>query len=144
LPGGAARRALRIAEPVENLDIAPTVLAALGLAPESAFAGRNLLPLLRGAASAGGRATSAQGSLRALVEGGFKLVLDLESGQESLYDLGADPAERSDLSRQRPEELRRLRRSLADHLASTEGPRERSVAAGREAAERLRSLGYLQ
>lgn len=144
LPGAAPRRAQRFADPVENVDIAPTVLAALELAPESAFAGRNLLPLLAAAGSGGGRATSAQGSLRGLVEGGFKLVLDLESGQESLYDLGADPAEQNDLARQRPEELRRLRRSLADHLTATEGPRERSVAAGREAAERLRSLGYLQ
>lgn len=149
LPGPASGRALRIAEPVENLDIAPTLLAALGLAPESAFAGRNLLPLLGAESEAppavpGRPATSAQGSLRAAVDGRFKLILDLESGAASLYDLSADAAERSDVARERPEDFRRLRRLLADHLAATEGAPERSIAAGREAAERLRSLGYLQ
>ena len=144
LPGRAPRRGLRISEPVENLDIAPTLLQALELEPERAFDGRSLLPLLRGERAAAAPATSAQGSLRALVDRGFKLILDLESGAESLYDLGADPAERHDVALERPEDLRRLRRLLDDNLAATEGSREHSIAAGREAAEQLRAFGYLQ
>lgn len=49
-----------------------------------------------------------------------KLIRELESGREVLYDLDLDLAETTDLSRFRPEVARRLSRMLDDYLASVD------------------------
>ena len=49
-----------------------------------------------------------------------KLIRELESGREILYDLDLDLSETTDLSRFRPEVARRLSRLLDDYLASVD------------------------
>ena len=48
--------------------------------------------------------------LRGLVEGGYKIVLNLKSDEARLYDLSADPLEREDVSTREPERARYRRR----------------------------------
>jgi arylsulfatase A-like enzyme len=141
LPGVSPRR---IAGPVENLDIGPTLLQALGFAAEPAFAGRSLLPELLGEPAAMRTAVAAQGSLRSLTDGRFKLILDLANGEAALYDLRADPTESKDVASAHREDFQRLRLKLAHRLAASEGSPQPSAAAARAAAEQLRALGYLQ
>ena len=83
-------------------------------------------------------------TLRAIRRGDWKLVLDRFSGELALYDLAADPAERDDVSEQRPEVVRQLRADL-DAFMARPAVAESRVLDGVEPREleQLRALGYL-
>ena len=105
----------RVATPVSNVDIAPTVLAALGLALPKNVDGESLLPLLDGAAF-GRDASFSQGPLPAgelesgdlrwtnerkahsVRVGDWKLVRTPYLDREELFSLADDPGERVDRS----------------------------------------------
>ncbi|MEZ5065357.1 MAG: sulfatase-like hydrolase/transferase [bacterium] len=122
------------------LDVAPTVLAALGLpagdlpgialqapADERAAWIESAHPfLLRGASP-----------LFGIREANWKYVL---APRPELYDLRHDPGETRNVVADHPEEARRLGDAVRDVLA-TAVPLE-PVAADPEVAERLRALGY--
>jgi arylsulfatase A-like enzyme len=81
---------------------------------------------------------------------GMKYTRALVSGREELFDLAADPAERSSVAGERPEALERARRIVADHRRAAAETRRRYVGsdeeeavADRERLEALRSLGYV-
>jgi arylsulfatase len=148
VPGAAPRR---VADPVENLDIVPTVLDLLGAAGSSSpparllFEGRSLRPLVEGRPLAPGYQWAAQGALRSVADGRWKLVEDLGTQRFALYDLAADPGEKRDVSGERRRDLARLRALLGAWLARTEGrPGEGQGQKAAEAARRLRSVGYLE
>jgi arylsulfatase A-like enzyme len=93
----------RLSAPATLMDIAPTLYDAFGFADAPKVDGRSLLPVLAGQEVAD-RALPV-GYLQyaherwAVVWKGHKYVLHTGTGQEELYDLVADPAERKDLSR---------------------------------------------
>ena len=88
--------------PVRSIDMFPTVFEALGVKPPEGADGKSLLPLLRGEKEE--LPIHAESDYRLFVHlrasriGDKKLILDLEDGQRSLYDLAADPQEQTDLS----------------------------------------------
>lgn len=142
-PGGTAER--RAERPVSLLDVAPTLLSAAGVEPRRMRpAGRDLL----GGGHPGPPAVAMAAARRALVVDELKLVHDLESGTNLLYDLAADPGERHELAERRPEDVNRLLGLLDRRLRTVEGEgleagAERLRRSG-EAERRLRALGYLQ
>lgn len=158
--GGGFVRGAVVEEPVFLPDLAPTVLELAGLAPPAGLDGRSLRgalsgeplprrPLLLCAHPDGGAAW-------ALVEGKLKTVL--EPARSALYDLAADPGERSPRPAppDRLERLAALSRELSTLRLPFEsrnnflelGKREeflrRRGQAGRDDVGRLRSLGYLR
>jgi len=143
LPGVAGGR---VASPVQNLDIVPTLLDYLGIdAAPYGFEGRSLRANIEGDATTG-PVYSAQSSLRAVVEGGDKLVYDLDSAQARLFDVTADRAENDDLATSRPDRARALEESLLARVAGTEGGGDtrRAARLSRKVQNRLRALGYLE
>ncbi len=161
LPGGAGG-GRRIAAPVSLLDVLPTVLDLVGR-PELASdaRGRSLLPLAQGEElPAGLRVVSqrvnrkkyyrpdkqARGDLNvALRHGRWKGIWNAEPDTFELYDLAADPNERSDLAARHPERVAAWRAAGARSA-------ENCVPAGAPAAppaldeatrEGLRALGYV-
>ncbi|HSL84341.1 MAG TPA: sulfatase-like hydrolase/transferase, partial [Thermoanaerobaculia bacterium] len=144
LPGG--RAAGRRAEPVDNLDLVPTLLDYLDVDPAGrGFAGRNLRPWLDGGAPPPARLHFAlQGTVRTATDGRWKLLVDLESGRMSLYDLLADPGETRDLTARRPRQAERLRQAVARWVEETEGgDAAEAVRRAREHERELEALGYL-
>lgn len=114
---------------VGHAAIAPTLLAAAAVpCPACAQA-----DLRRGAGPG-----IAEGSLPPRfayrIREGYKLLLDLETGRRTLYDLRSDPAERRDIAALAPEVVRTLASGLSSH------PRPPQIEP--ERLERLRSLGY--
>ncbi|MBM3866528.1 MAG: sulfatase [Verrucomicrobia bacterium] len=104
------------AAPVSALDLAPTALAAAGVAPEGPLDGVNLLPVLAGESAAPAREALFWrfGPQRAVRQGRWKLVdwRDFEARTNSgwqLYDLAADPGETRDLAAAQPAVVAELR-----------------------------------
>jgi arylsulfatase A-like enzyme/Tfp pilus assembly protein PilF len=135
-----------VSAPVRHVDVLPTVLDLLGLAPLPESDGRSLVPLIAGGSAPDTpsyfEALSAslnQGwaPLRGVIDGGLKYV-DLPLPE--LYDLTADPGEVRNLAASRPADLERLRGLLSRlRTAESRTPPGREDA---DARERLRALGY--
>ncbi len=98
VPGLAPRR---VAEPVELVDVAPTLLRLSGIEAAPTMRGDDLRPLLIGRDVDVGPAFAGVASRRMVVEWPLKLVADLPRGHLRLYDLAQDPGERHDLSAER-------------------------------------------
>ena len=128
-----------VASQVRIIDVAPTLVAALGWPMPEQFRGADLTPLVLGRAGAPRFAVSRFDSLptAAIRAGSWKLIGD------RLFDLRGDPGETRDVAAEHPEIVSFLRRRLAALEAerpAAAGPR---VELSAEERDRLRSLGYL-
>jgi len=144
----------RVAAMVEHVDLAPTILEALGLSTPAAVQGRSLLGLALGDGSRGRESAFCEtwyprlhygwSELTAIYRDGHKLIL---SPQEELYDLARDGAEAENLWSKRPALARRLKRELAQaqarHASGALQSHTGGASLSREDREKLASLGYL-
>lgn len=104
---------------VSTADILPTLSGILGLPWRSQWEGQDALGSVDG-----DRAVYASAKCRApwlrdlemVRTGQFKLVHEYKTGQDELYDLGADPAENYSLVAEQPDTVRELRTMLHVHL----------------------------
>ena len=105
----------RIDTPVSSLDIVPTVLdaAAPGRALPTGLDGIDLMRTLGGTAPATRRFFWDQRPVQAMREGRYKLWRSLDWKQVKLYDIEADPWERTDLSMKLPKEAARLEKAMS-------------------------------
>ena len=152
----------RIAEPVETVDLLPTVLELLGVAAPAGteLHGHSLVPLLRGGGFepgpvfASSRAIAQRhrdrgyrfppgAQIHSLRTDRWKLILypDLRGERLELYDLAADPAERDDRAAREPRVRGELRARLGRWLA-LERPAPPPPPLDPELREQLDALGY--
>jgi arylsulfatase A-like enzyme len=152
VPAGA-----RIATPVSLVDVAPTVLAAMGLTVPDLMDGADLSGLWQRAGDGSdtaqtppepfaGRALyagadydeSGDNRLHAVRRGRYKLIYDATTDEYALYDLVEDPGERTDASARAPEVAEDLRRHLEARMSSiAQGPIVTIPDRKRELLERL-------
>ena len=125
-----------------GIDVAPTILAVLGLKSPAAFAGRDLLapgdPPAGADLTLASRDVTDPNVVMALRTPGWKLIDD------RLYDLGRDPGERLDVAAAEPARARELAERRRALVESRPRPPRRAAQADDELRERLRSLGYLE
>jgi arylsulfatase A-like enzyme len=130
---------------VRSIDLAPTILSLLGLPVPEEFTGRPL-PLVDGHFEPDGdrpvfMETRRFSDLRGVVLGDHKLIRNERSGAVRVFDLAADPQERSPLSG--GEEEARLLKLLDEHYAQSETiVPERELEP--EELDALRELGYIE
>ncbi len=110
----------RVSQPVQTIDVLPTVLGALAVPRPARMRGRDLAPLLAGPAPDDeGLALAETEEQSLLAQGHHRLVCERKIGACRLFDLSTDPGQTRDvaaLSRQRFEQLRsRLRDLSASH-----------------------------
>jgi len=151
-PGGW-HAGLRHGAQVRTVDVVPTVLDWIGLPVPRAAVGRSLLPLLGQDRPLPGFAEAwlkprREDETKALDDGRWKLVRNLRTGQELLFDLAADPGERNDLADEGARgELRALRAELERVVErNAEQAADYDVAPGELSASQrkeLEALGYL-
>ena len=141
-----AEEGAHIDHPVQNLDIAPTLLDLASVPFDRAsFDGRSLRPLMDGTGSHSRYAFSSQGVLRSVYDGHHKLVVNRRTKRARLFDLDSDPREMRDVSGEEPRVVQRLTRMLKANLrAIQDDDAERSIRLAEDAEQQLRALGYLQ
>ena len=138
---------LAVSAPAGHADILPTILDLLGIAPPTGLDGRSLRPDIDGAAPAGGRPiyfeavdanlTRGWAPLRGVVDGPWKYI-DLPAPE--LYELEADPGERTNLVDRLPQRARALQGPLREWTVAAIPAGGRMDSA---TSAKLRSLGYI-
>jgi arylsulfatase A-like enzyme len=162
--------ARRIAEPVQLIDVMPTLLELANVPVPAGLQGQSLAPLLRGQAFT--RTTAIAAAKLALprarpgggvpenltdtfarIEGGWKLLYRPQAARArlkeiELYDRKTDAAESNDLSSGRADVAGKLKSELAAWLEGQARARKQVGPGGAakldaQTLERLRSLGYV-
>ncbi len=149
------RPATPLAEPrvvhdvtVSNVDVTPTALGLLGLAPLPDVDGSDLTPAIRGEAMVRDAVymESLTASQRfgyhpevAVAEGSLKLM---DTPNARLFDLAADPREKTNLVAERPSDVTRLR-AVAEAVIAATVARTQSGAVPADVVEQLAALGYV-
>jgi arylsulfatase A-like enzyme len=144
VPGAGAKA---LDQPVQNLDIVPTLLDYLGMPTAGlTLEGESLRPLIDQGTAGNPHQYSISGPYRAVADGRYKLIQDLAGDSFWLYDLQKDPGETKDVLASDRRDFHRLREALGGWLALTEGQgrADESLRKAKEAEEKLRSLGYLE
>lgn len=151
VPGGPS--GVVVVEPVESVDLAPTLAALLPIDEDPGWAGRDVTPFFD-APSAGeeahgryaetffGNMAYEWAPLRAFRSGEWKLV---HGSRTELFDLAADPGETEDLAAARPDLVERLRAGLNEKIDSQEEREAADVGDDLSEEERgmLEALGYV-
>lgn len=141
---GRAHAGSRIESLARSIDIAPTVLEALGLPAPREFAGRSLLPAVRGEElpelpSVAAWDTPQSHYFEALTTRRLKL------NDGKVFDLQGDPGEKVDLAFERLElrtELERALRAAVEERPALAGAAPAVLT--EEELRRLESLGYVR
>jgi arylsulfatase A-like enzyme len=160
-PGAPAGRI--VAEPVELIDVFPTILDLIGVQDRfHGLQGRSFAAALRERPGAAGRvarraifaevddshAVRAR-PLRMLLSGRLKLIDNEFRGDRELYDLDRDPAERHALDPNATPEVQEMLEELEtirtrDRQRAAELPTPRRVPMDSETLRQLKSLNYIQ
>lgn len=133
---------VRIPELARGIDLAPTVLDVLGLPIPEAFEGRSLLPLIR-------REPASAPFALSLLDGGDPeqdFAVRRERWKlygERLFELEADPGERTDRAPERAEIAEVLRRYWTRERARGATATGSAIEIEGELRRRLEALGYL-
>jgi arylsulfatase A-like enzyme len=147
----------RVAELVQTVDLAPTLLSAIGVEAPAAFEGVDLLPLLDGGPPPRRFAFSQLKRFNvrfAVQDTRWKLIRTVNTGANSfgvpvtpgfeLYDLATDPDEQRNLFSPRESAVRRLAPVLRRWIRGAPPALAPAVTPPNAAErERLRALGYL-
>jgi arylsulfatase A-like enzyme len=143
-------RGVRVASQVRSIDILPTVLDVVDIAPLEVFEGQTLIPFL----DQGGGGPLPAVSQRDVFEprgpvslrtGRWKYYDRSLIRRRLLFDVGDDPGELRDLSREDPERVIELRRELEQLLGQRPtAPRGEPVEIDAALKRKLEALGYIK
>src|SRR5688500_1096801 len=135
-----------IDSPVRHVDIAPTVIDAIGAAPDADLSGTSLIDVIR-AGRGDDRASYFESMTYNLVRGWAPLRGVLVGRHKfidqpivELYDLSSDPREERNLAPGEPERMRVMVNTLRSFNVA---PPNRPAQESSEATAALRSLGYV-
>ena len=140
---------LRVPDPVQHIDLLPTLLDLVGANPISGLQGRSLRALLEGDRDSWPDRRIYSEALYPRYHFGWSELYSLTTAQfrfikaprEELYDLVADPDELENLAPRRARTVLDMRTALDALLGA--GPIEAPAEVSAEVLARYRSLGYL-
>lgn len=140
--------ARRVATPVQQIDLAPTILDLIGAPAPPSTRGRSLKPLLDGSgtiAEAGiysealySRYHFGWSELYALTDARYRLI---RAPRDELFDLERDPAEATSIADERPQ-VRQAMRAALDALIKNASIGAPSAVSDQD-RQRLAALGYV-
>ena len=146
LPG--QDRARRVATPVQQIDLVPTILDLAGAPKRTALHGRSLRPLLEGTGTLADTGIYSEAlysryhfgwsEIYGLTDARYRLV---RAPRDELYDLERDPQEAASIAGERPQVRQAMRTALETLIANT--PIGAPAAVTDEDRQRLAALGYV-
>ena len=147
LLGHPSLPALRIAQQVRLLDLAPTIADLAGLPIPGSWQGVSLVPLLGGASlPLPAFAEHAHSPMKAVREDGVKYVFEAQGPRKLLFDLVHDPGEQKNLAGADPERESRLCQELRRFVETSAAHERLGLVPGAQAdpalRDTLRRLGY--
>jgi arylsulfatase A-like enzyme len=150
-PGGKWHANQRISHSIRQVDIPATLLHLLGEQIPAHFEGKSLLPMIEGKDNTD-RPAYTEFNLRsgqqcALFDGRYKVVYDIRRKRGFFYDQKTDHGEMTKLGKENPiykELLGNLMKKRAALQAAAKGKVFEKGALSGEAAEALKSLGYIE
>lgn len=139
MPGAKEGKVIDL--PVEQTDIAPTILELAGIPAPEWMEGRSLLPLLEGGSLESRPVYSMQliqnpvrdnhpitkGTI-AVRDGDYKLIYYLDDDRSLLFNIRSDPGETLDLYKEDPETAQRLKKLIDDNLSRVNAGRNAVMA----------------
>jgi arylsulfatase A-like enzyme/Tfp pilus assembly protein PilF len=145
------KKETRIEAKVALIDVAPTILKAVGLPVPAAMQGESLLSLAKSEASSTtdrpvysessyGHLSFGWSKLQAWRTGGY---LYIEAPERELYDMAVDPGAARNLARQSKAVSDTVATQVADFYRKTKGTPAEKTKMSPEQEESLRALGYL-
>lgn len=166
---GRVPKAASLEEPVELIDIMPTLLELAGLPLPGGVQGQSLRPLLGGAAAGtsawkhrpviaekqplGGKDYPSMAERYAIVDGDWKLIHNVArppaEHEFELFDFYKDPLDQKDQAATHPGVVDRMSKLLDEWRQGAKAARlkpdsEATKGLSKEQLEQLRSLGYVQ
>src|SRR6185503_19483428 len=117
LPGRHAAR--RVAAPVQQIDVAPTILDLIGAPANASLKGRSLRPLLDGTGTIADTGIYAEAfysryhfgwsELYSLTDARYRLI---RAPRDELFDLQSDPKESTSIAAERPQVKQAMKSAL--------------------------------
>lgn len=144
----------RVNQPVEIIDILPTILDLIKIKPQNHFQGRTLVPAINGEDKSKG--TDIYGTGRTgqelIIRDNLKFIYTLPTKKKELYDLKKDPGEQINLADSDKHKVGIMMKGLLEWMKRNEKWRKRFKAGktkrkgelSKNEIERLKSLGYLE
>jgi arylsulfatase A-like enzyme/Flp pilus assembly protein TadD len=137
---GSQRRGETVARAVQLIDVAPTIVSLTGAASREPLAGASLLALSLPrriySETMLPRIHFGWSELRSLVDDRHHFI---EAPRAELYDLSADPRERSNIAATERRTFAEMRKTMEQHAAELNVP----ASVDPEEASKLAALGYL-
>jgi choline-sulfatase len=149
LPGPLTNaRARRVAAPVQQIDLVPTILDLAAAPARPGLHGRSLRPLLEGTGSIPDTGIYSEAlysryhfgwsELYALTDARYRLI---RAPRDELYDVERDPKESTSIAAERPQVRQAMRTALETLIANTSIGAPSAVTD--EDRQRLAALGYV-
>lgn len=140
---GAARAGAVVEQQTRSIDIAPTVLTAVGLPVPEVFEGIDLSQLTNGSIGEERIAISRMDRPPGRDISSVR-TQDWKLYRMSLYNLDSDPGEQWDAALTQRDVVQELKGTLEEALASRDPLEPEEVAPSEATLDELRALGYLQ
>ncbi len=139
---------LRVAAPVQHIDVAPTILDLIGAPIPGSLHGRSLKPLLDGTGTVADTGIYAEAlysryhfgwsELYSLTDSRYRLI---RAPRDELFDLERDPRESRSIAADRPQVRQAMRTALEKVIGGTSIAAPSAVSD--EDRQRLSALGYV-
>ncbi len=147
LPGGRLG-GRRVEDPVQLMDVAPTILNELGLPPAATHQGNSLFPLVSGQNTATKKVILSEIKfLRGYLKWPVKMVENRETGVVEWFNLKSDPLEQDGSAAGNADEMTRLMVELKNEVSplGAEAVRDvNSIPENETLRDQLRALGYIE
>jgi choline-sulfatase len=162
---GRVARGVKIEEPVELVDVMPTLLDLSGISPPTGMQGQSMRPLLGKGTGwkrrppiaerqpMGGTDDLGAAESYAIMDGNWKLIHNVvkppEKPEFELFDFYQDPLDQRNVAAEHPDVVERLAKVLDGwhqmaSAAKLKPDSELAKGMSREQLEQLRSLGYVK
>jgi arylsulfatase A-like enzyme len=133
--------------PVSNADLVPTLLANAGIEPPESTVGTDITAFVSDPPEERlvfAEAYDSDDGNVMVTDGRYKLIRELDTGTDSLFDRREDPGELHDVSEDNPAVYRELAAAIDEHLRGVrhEGTARADVEVSGNVRLRLQRLGY--